>query len=597
MKKIIKVLSLILAVVMTLSSTTIAFASTKLKSKYTNITYTHHSKFDGKNIIYGIDVSQHNGTVDFNKVKADGIEFVFVRVGYTGYAKDKFSLNYDKNFRTYINNANKAGLKVGVYWYSQALNTTEAKREAQKLLGGISGLSITLPVVYDYEFADVKSGRLDSAKLSKSKKTANALAFLNTVSQSGYDGCLYASENFLLTQLNANQVANKYKIWLANYSSKTNYSGKYEFWQHTSTGRVKGIKGNVDVNVWYQGEEVTDLNPEIYTGSPITPQPVVELDGKVLTKDVDYTLVYTNNVNIGVANVDVVGIGNYPNLKIKHRFKILPPQVTGVKYVSSSDSTLTFTWNAVDGASEYIMTAYDVLNGNTYTNVVTNATAGTLEDLPSGISYSVTVEAKASNSLGETFTGVASSPVEAKTTGLKVSGVRLVQRTTSSITLSWNRLADCDGYNVYKYNGSTKTYDLVATVSENSFKLSGLSSGTSYSFRVSAYKNGEMGEASSTFRNVTVPKKVANKSAKSSSRKRITYKWKKTNASGYQYQWSTYKSFKKNYKTKTTKNTSVSIKTAQSRKRYYVRTRAYKIDSSGHKIYGSWSNVKSVKTK
>ena len=597
MKKFIKILSLILAVVMTFSCSTTAFASTKLRSKYTNITYTHHSKFDGRNIVYGIDVSQHNGTIDFNKVKADGIEFVFVRVGYTGYTKDKFSLNYDRNFRTYINNANKAGLKVGVYWYSQALNTTEATREAQKLLSGISGLSITLPVVYDYEFASVKSGRLDSAKLSKAKKTANTLAFLNTVSQSGYDGCLYASENFLLTQLNANQVASKYKIWLANYSSKTNYKGEYDFWQHTSTGRVKGMKGNVDVNVWYQGEEVTDLNPEIYTGSPITPEPTVEVDGRVLTKDVDYTLVYTNNVNIGVANVDVVGIGNYPNLKIKHRFKILPPQVTNVKYISSSDSTLTFTWNPVDGASEYVMTAYDVLNGNTYTNTVVGATAGTLEDLPSGISYSVTIEAKASNSMGDIFTGIASNPVEAKTTGLKVSGVRLAQRTTSSITLSWNRLADCDGYNVYKYNGSSKTYDLVGTTQQNSFTVGSLSSGTSYSFRVSAYKNDGMGETSSTFRNVTTPKKVANKSTKSSSRKRINYKWKKTNASGYQYQWSTYKNFKKNYKTKTTKNSSVLIKTAKSRKRYYVRVRAYKIDSKGNKIYGSWSNVKSVKTR
>ena len=600
MKKVTKLLSVVLAIVMLFSTTTTAYASTRLKSKYTHITYTHQSKFDGKNIVYGIDVSQHNGKIDFKKVKADGIEFVFVRVGYTGYTKDKLSLNYDRNFRTYIKNATNAGLKVGVYWYSQALNTTEATREAQKLLAGISGLSITLPVVYDYEFADVKAGRLDSAKLSKKRKTANTLAFLNTVSQSGYDGCLYASENFLLTQLDANQVADKYKIWLANYSSKTNYSGDYEYWQHTSTGRVRGMKGNVDVNVWYQGEEVTDLNPEIYTGAPITPEPVVEIDGNVLTKDIDYTLSYSNNVEIGVANVDVVGKGSYSDLKVKHRFKILPPQVTNVKYISADDSTLTFTWDAVSGADEYIMTAYDAVNGNTYTNNVDgDETAGTLLDLPSGISYSVTVEARATDDSGDMFTGIASEAVDAQTTGIKVSGVKYTKRTNTSISLSWNKLADCDGYKIYKYNSEAEKYELIGTNegNVNTFNVADLAAGNSYSFRVSAYKDNAEGETSSTFRCVTIPKKVSNKSAKSRSSRRITYKWKKVNASGYQYQWSTNKNFKSNYKTKTTKGTTVSIKTAQSRKKYYVRVRAYKIDSKGYKVYGAWSNVKSVKTR
>ena len=599
MKKFAKILSFILAIAMVFSSSTTAYASTKLKSKYSNKTYTHQSKFDGKDIVYGIDISQHNGDIDFNKVKSNGIEFVFVRVGYTGYTKDKLSLNYDSKFKTYIKDATQAGLKVGVYWYAQALNTTEATREAQKLLSAISGLNITMPVVYDYEFADLKVGRLDSAKLSKKKKTANALAFLNKVSENGYDACLYASENFLLTQLNANQIAKKYKIWLANYSSKTNYDGDYEFWQHSSTGRVKGMKGDVDINVWYKGEEVTDLNPEIYTGSPITPQPQVKIGSVTLQKDIDYSLVYSNNINIGIANVDVVGKGQYADLKIKHRFKILPKQVTNLNYISSSDSTLTFTWDAVEGVNEYVMTAYDVVNGNTYETTVVGSTTGSFDDLPSGISYSVTVEAKAYDSQGESFNGIASQPVEAQTTGTNASGLKLDKRTNTTLTLSWNKMIGIDSYNVYMFNNEYKEYELVENVnsSTNTLKVTNLQQGTSYSFRVTACSGDTEGEMSQTLRCVTSPKKVSTKSAKSRAKKRINYTWKRINCTGYQYQWSTSKNFKTNFKSKTSKNTSCTIKTAQSRKKYYVRVRAYKLDSKGDKVYGAWSNTKSVKVR
>ena len=92
MKNLIKILSVFLAVIMAFASTSVAFASTKYYSKYDDKTYTHNTKFDTLNKVVGIDVSEHNKTVDFNKVKADGIDFVYVRVGYTGYTKKKLSV-------------------------------------------------------------------------------------------------------------------------------------------------------------------------------------------------------------------------------------------------------------------------------------------------------------------------------------------------------------------------------------------------------------------------------------------------------------------------------------------------------------------------
>ena len=305
MKKIIKIFSTILAVIMVLSSTSVAFAYTQTYSKYDDKTYTHNTRFDALPKVIGIDVSAHNKTIDFNKVKADGIDFVYVRVGYTGYTKSKLSLNYDPYYQTNIANALAAGLQVGVYWYSQAVNESEASQEANMLLNAIAGYNVTLPVVDDYEFAGVgDSGRLDSANLSKDQMTANSLAFLNTVAQRGYVPCLYANKSFLENRVNASQIAQVAKIWLAHYNTVTGYAGDYEYWQFTSSGKVDGISGRVDMNVWYQG-----AMPNISAQLPV------------------------------------------PNAS--------PQKVTGVKLKKRTNTTLTFTWNKQDLATYYNIYKYD----------------------------------------------------------------------------------------------------------------------------------------------------------------------------------------------------------------------------------------------
>lgn len=598
MKKVNKVISFLLAFIMLFTSTGV-YASTKARSKYTGITYTHNSKFKNKELVYGMDVSQHNGKINFKKAKRDGIEFVFIRVGYTGYTKSSFSLNLDKKYKTYIKDATKAGLKVGVYWYSQSTKVSEAKKEAKALLKAIKGYSITMPVVFDYEFADTKKGRLDSAKLSKTNMTANALAFLNAVSNAGYDACIYASENFLGEHLYANQISSNFKVWLANYSSKTNYKGDYEFWQHTAKGRVSGMRGNVDINFWYKGENSTYLGTQIYTGSPIECGVYAAIDGKALVENVDYTLTYSNNVNVGTAHITLNGIGEHKGLKQNYTFDIVPDKVKNVGHISSKNTSLKLSWDSVLGADAYVITAESINNFKTFTKTVYGRTEGEIDSLIDGNEYIVTVRALSYDSKGNALSGEPSDYISSKTTGNKVSGVKVSARAGKSITLSWYRIADCESYTVYQYDGALKEYKPVGKTDGNtdSLKFSNLKQGLSYKFTVCANKQNRQCEPSVAFSAVTVPKKVSNKSAKSKKSRRITYSFKKVNATGYQYQWSTHRNFKSNFLTKNTKSTKVTIKTAQSRRRYYVRVRAYKTERGGKKIYGKWSNVKRVRVK
>lgn len=598
MKKVNKVISFLLAFIMLFTSTSV-YASTKTRSRYTGITYTHNSKFKNKELVYGMDVSQHNGKINFKKAKRDGIEFVFIRVGYTGYTKSSFSLNLDKKYKTYIKDATKAGLKVGVYWYSQSTKVSEAKKEAKALLKAIKGYSITMPVVFDYEFADTKKGRLDSAKLSKTNMTANALAFLNTVSNAGYDACIYASENFLGEHLYANQISSNFKVWLANYSSKTNYKGDYEFWQHTAKGRVSGMRGNVDINFWYKGGNSTYLGTQVYTGAPIECGVYAAIDGKQLVENVDYTLTYSNNVNVGTAHITLNGIGEHKGLKQNYTFDIVPDKVKKVGHISSENTSLKLSWNSVLGADAYVITAESINNFKTFTKTVYGRAEGEIDGLIDGNEYIVTVRALGYDSKGNALSGEPSDYISSKTTGNKVSGVKVSTRAEKSITLSWYRIANCESYTVYQYDSALKEYKPVGKTdgNTNSLKISNLKQGLSYKFTVCANKENRQCEPSNAFYAVTVPKKVSNKSAKCKKSRRIIYSFKKVNATGYQYQWSTHRNFKSNFLTKNTKSTKVTIKTAQSRRRYYVRVRAYKTERGGKKIYGKWSNVKSVRVK
>ena len=196
---------------------------------------------------FGIDVSKWNGDIDWDKVKADGVEFVMIRCGYRGTTMG--SLIEDPNFLVNIRGAKAAGLDVGVYFFTQAINEVEAVEEASMVIALCEGYELDYPVMIDSEGAG-GNGRADS--LDVETRTKVCKAFCETIENAGYEAGVYASRSWYNANLEVNKLE-KYRIWLAEYRSTPLYSGYYDMWQYTSKGKVDGIEGNVDLNISYIG--------------------------------------------------------------------------------------------------------------------------------------------------------------------------------------------------------------------------------------------------------------------------------------------------------------------------------------------------------
>ncbi len=197
--------------------------------------------------ITGIDVSYHQKDIDFKKVKASGVDFVIVRMAYRGYGTGKIA--DDTHAITYLDQACEAGLKVGVYFFSQALTPEEAEEEALYLLELIRDRDITMPVVYDWEkVSGVENTRTEN--MDRETLTQCAKVFLETVENAGYDAMLYFNRRQAKTLLDLSQLK-EYDFWLAAYTDRMEFPYKIKMWQYTNTGRVPGIEGDCDINIYF----------------------------------------------------------------------------------------------------------------------------------------------------------------------------------------------------------------------------------------------------------------------------------------------------------------------------------------------------------
>ena len=190
----------------------------------------------------GIDVSKFQGNIDWNAVKADGITFAIIRCGYRGYGTG--ALVEDSTYRKNIQGAINAGLKVGVYFYSQAINEAEAVEEASMVLSLVSGYSLPLGVYYDTE--SVAGGRANA--ISANERTACAVAFCETIRNAGYKAGVYSYASWFYNALNFANIS-KYNTWIAQYRNTLSFNYKYNIWQYTGSGRVNGISTAVDMNI------------------------------------------------------------------------------------------------------------------------------------------------------------------------------------------------------------------------------------------------------------------------------------------------------------------------------------------------------------
>ena len=201
---------------------------------YFNDVVTNYKNSNNK---IGIDISSHQGDIDFSKLKGAGVEFVMIRVGY-GYDNQNY---LDKKFEEYIKAANENDIDVGVYYYSYASSSNEAKKQAKWVLKQIKKYKVTLPVVFDWE----EWSNFNEYNLSFFGLTSLADDFLSIIKSNGYDGMLYGSKNYL-----ENIWMNpKHDIWLAQYAKEVSYQGEYKMWQLCENGYVDGVDDYVDIDI------------------------------------------------------------------------------------------------------------------------------------------------------------------------------------------------------------------------------------------------------------------------------------------------------------------------------------------------------------
>ena len=191
----------------------------------------------------GIDVSAHQGTIDWTAVASDGVEYAMIRVGYRGYTEGDTSL--DELFYDNVAGALENGLQVGVYFFSQAITVQEAVEEAEIVLRAIEGLEVTYPVIFDWEDIpqEARTDGMDPVTLTDCAK-----AFCETIEAAGYRAGVYFNQAYGYQHYNL-LALDDYVFWLAQYDSVPDFYYDFQMWQYTNTGEVAGITGDVDLNL------------------------------------------------------------------------------------------------------------------------------------------------------------------------------------------------------------------------------------------------------------------------------------------------------------------------------------------------------------
>jgi len=194
--------------------------------------------------IAGIDISEHQGEIDWQQVKDAGIEFAFIRVGCRTYGGGE--IVFDERFAENLAKADEVGIKTGVYFFSQALTPDEAIEEADAVIDAISPYNITYPVVFDWEIIYDDSARTD--KISVNDLADCCVSFCERVESAGYKPMIYQNKGTAMCKLDLPKLT-KYDFWLAEYGDKPTYYYEYKIWQYASDGKVPGIEGDVDLNI------------------------------------------------------------------------------------------------------------------------------------------------------------------------------------------------------------------------------------------------------------------------------------------------------------------------------------------------------------
>ena len=197
--------------------------------------------------IAGIDISEYQHDINWEQVKAAGVDFAMIRVGYRTYGGGE--LNFDTKFKENIEQADAAGIKVGVYFFSQAVTTEEAIEEADFVLDAIKPYNITYPVVFDWELIYGETARTDSVTVDMLADCC--VSFCERVKSAGYTPMIYQNKNTSLMKLDLPRLTG-YDFWLAEYNTAPTYYYDFQMWQYSSSGYIPGIDGRVDMNICFK---------------------------------------------------------------------------------------------------------------------------------------------------------------------------------------------------------------------------------------------------------------------------------------------------------------------------------------------------------
>ena len=489
-----------------------------IKTRAASSKVTHNKKFSGYTIKQGIDVSKWNGTINWSNVKKAGIEYAFVRTSYRGTKTG--ALAKDPTAAANMKNAAAAGVKVGAYIFSQAITTAEAVQEAKYLLQTVKGYKITMPLVFDYEY--YSGGRFSSStKLSRRVKTDICLAFCDRIRKAGYTPLVYANKSMFSSDLYASEITAKYPVWLAHYTTSTDYTGDYDFWQYTSSGRVSGISGNVDMNFWYikpgttpsygtgstaQTTQVsTSPATSTTTAKPAAAPAVPKLTGKASSYD-----------KVKLSWKKISGASGY----VLYRYDASKKKYAAIKTIGSGGTvSYTDTGRSMGKTYKYKIKSYKKANGKTVysgaSGAVSVKTVSSMNGTTNGTNINVrsgpSTSKKRLTTLGinksVTITGMSGSwyKISIKIKGKKKTGyikktyVTVIGKPTvtasassnSKIKLKWNKISGASGYLVQRYNSSKKKYATIKTIKKGStvsYTNSGLRKNTTYKYRIRAYK-------------------------------------------------------------------------------------------------------------
>ncbi len=193
----------------------------------------------------GVDLSEYQGEVDFNKLKEQGFDFVILRIGGRYYSEEG-KMYVDTNYHQYYQKAKQAGLHVGGYFFSQAKNAEDGIKEAQFVLDSIRGMDFDYPVAFDWEHIDGDTARTDN--VSSTDLTDAAIAFCDTLEAEGFESIIYSNTHLIYYEYELERLQD-YDFWIADYEDKPSMYYNFTMWQYNNEGQVEGIEGNVDLNI------------------------------------------------------------------------------------------------------------------------------------------------------------------------------------------------------------------------------------------------------------------------------------------------------------------------------------------------------------